>query len=37
MQTISPRFLMPVIMPNALTECKTEVSYLVLTTLGTYM
>ena len=27
---------MPVIMPNALTECKTEVSYLVLSTLGTY-
>lgn len=27
---------MPAIMPNVLTECKTEVSYLVLTTLGTY-
>ena len=27
---------MPVIMPSALTECKTGVSYLVLTTLGTY-
>lgn len=27
---------MPVIMPSAPTECKTGVSYLVLTTLGTY-
>lgn len=27
---------MPVIMPNALTECKTEVNYLVSTTLSTY-